>query len=115
MAQKLFVGGLSYNINETQLNELFSQIGSVTSCKLIIDRYSGQSKGFGFVEMENDEEADKAIKELNGKEIEGRKIVVNVARPMEERPRNFSPDRRQYSQNNSGYGGRDDHRQRRGR
>lgn len=95
MSKRLFVGGLPYSLTETQLKDYFEKVGTVSSCNLIIDRYSGRSKGFGFVEMENDAEADKAIETLNGKDLEGRKIVVNVARPMEERPpRDFQSDRR---------------------
>jgi len=87
MPQKLFVGGLPYTVDSSQLEEMFSKIGKVVSCDVIIDRNSGRSKGFGFVEMENDNEADEAIEKLNDTELEGRKIVVNVARPREERPR----------------------------
>src|SRR3990167_10535311 len=95
MSKRLFVGGLPYGISNTQLEEMFTQFGAVVSCNVITDKFTGRSKGFGFVEMENDEEADKAIQSLNGKDLEGRKIVVNVARPMEERPpRDFHSDRR---------------------
>lgn len=87
MSKKLFVGGLPYTITSSQLEEIFSKFGKVVSCDVITDRYSGQSKGFGFVEMENDKEADEAIEKLNDTELEGRKIAVNVARPREERPR----------------------------
>lgn len=98
MSKRLFVGGLPYSLTETQLKDLFAAEGTVSSCNLIIDRYSGRSKGFGFVEMENDDEADKAIASLNGKDVEGRKIAVNVARPMEERPpRDSHSDRGGYS------------------
>jgi len=84
MSKRLFVGGLPYSLTENQLKDLFAEFGTVTSCSLIIDRYSGQSKGFGFVDLD-DADADKAIETLNGKEIEGRKIVVNIARPAEDR------------------------------
>lgn len=87
MAKNLFVGGLPYSVTDSKLNEMFSKIGTVTSATVISDRDTGQSKGFGFVEMENDKEADEAIKKLNGTEMEGRGITVNVARPKEERPR----------------------------
>jgi len=70
------------------LQELFTKIGKVVSAKVIVDRTTNQSKGFGFVEMASDEEAQKAIKELNNTEVDGRKIAVNEARPMEDRPRN---------------------------
>ena len=87
MATKLFVGSLSWGVNDDQLNDFFAQIGEVESAKVIIDRDSGRSKGFGFVEMKNDADAKKAIDELNGKELDGRAVSVNEARPREERPR----------------------------
>lgn len=87
MAKKLYVGGLSYNTNENTLKETFSQAGTVESATIIIDKMSGRSKGFGFVEMTSDEEAQKAIEMLNGKELDGRTITVNEARPLESRPR----------------------------
>lgn len=87
MAKKLFVGGLSYDTSEDVLRETFAKVGAVESAIIIKDKMSGRSKGFGFVEMTNDEEADKAIESLNGADLEGRKMTVNVARPMEERPR----------------------------
>src|SRR4030065_2555395 len=86
MAKRLFVGSLSYDVTQSQLEELFAGVGTVESATLITDKFSGQSKGFGFVEMSSDEEAAKAITELNGKELSGRNIVVNEARPREERP-----------------------------
>lgn len=85
MATKLYVGKLAYATTEETLNNLFTGYGNVVSAQLIMDRDSGQSKGFGFVEMENDSEAQAAIKELDGKEVDGRAIVVNVARPREDR------------------------------
>jgi RNA recognition motif-containing protein len=85
MAMKLFVGSLSYNVTSEQLEEVFAAIGTVVSAVVIVDRYSNQSKGFGFVEMSTDDEAKKAIAELNGKEVDGRPIVVNEARPQENR------------------------------
>lgn len=81
MAKKLFVGGLPYTLTDSQLEAHFAKTGQVLSAKVIVDRYSGQGKGFGFVEMANDDEANKAITELSGSELEGRKIVVNEARP----------------------------------
>ncbi len=87
LSKKLYVGGLPYSVTNTQLEEMFAKIGKVISAVVIMDRNSGQSKGFGFVEMEVDAEADKAIAELNETEMEGRKIIVNVAKPREERPR----------------------------
>lgn len=86
MASKLFVGSLSFNVDDKQLKELFASVGEVISASVISDRYSGQSKGFGFVEM-SDDDAKEAIKQLNGKELDGRAIVVNVARPREDKPR----------------------------
>jgi RNA recognition motif-containing protein len=87
MAKKLFVGGLAYSITSSQLKDIFSKIGKVISCDVIKDRDTDRGKGFGFVEMENDKEADEAIEKLNDTELEGRKVVVNVAKPREERPR----------------------------
>ena len=87
MAKKLFVGGLSYNTTEDTLRNTFAQAGTVESATVIIDKMSGRSKGFGFVEMTSDEEAGKAIEMFNGKEIDGRTVTVNEARPMEARPR----------------------------
>jgi len=87
MAKKLYVGGLSYGTTEDALKELFAQAGTVESATIITDRMSGRSKGFGFVEMSSDEEAQKAIELFNGKELEGRKLTVNEARPMESRPK----------------------------
>ena len=87
MAKRLFVGGLSYSVTSAQLEEMFAKHGKVTSADVITDKYSGRSKGFGFVVMVDDKEADEAIKQLNDTEVDGRKIVVNVARPREERPR----------------------------
>nr|WP_321465772.1 RNA-binding protein [uncultured Desulfobulbus sp.] len=78
---KLFVGSLPYNIVESELSELFSQFGSVVSAKLIIDQFSGESKGFGFVEMSTRSEGHKAMDELNGKEYKHRKLVCNEAKP----------------------------------
>lgn len=87
MAQKLYVGNLAYGVTEEQIKELFAPVGVVESVSLITDRQTGNSKGFAFVEMTNDEEAQAAIEQLNGKEIEGRSLNVSKARPREERPR----------------------------
>ncbi len=87
MVTKLFVGGLAYSVTKDQIQELFSQAGKVVSCDLIIDRFSGQSKGFAFVEMSTSEEAKEAIAKFNNFELNERKIVVNVARPKEDRGR----------------------------
>lgn len=83
--KKLYVGNLPYSVTEAALSELFASYGKVSSIALITDRMSGQPKGFGFVEMESDSEAEKAIAGLNGKDLEGRAIVVNEARPREDR------------------------------
>jgi len=87
MAKKLYVGGLSYDTSEDSLKEAFAKAGTVESAVIITDKMSGRSKGFGFVEMSSEEEAQKAIEMWNGKEFEGRNLTVNEARPMEERPR----------------------------
>jgi RNA recognition motif-containing protein len=99
MAKKLYVGSLPYKATEDQLRELFSKAGEVVSVAIIIDKFSGQSKGFGFVEMASDEEATRAIDMLNGSQMGERTIVVNEARTMAERPprdnsRGGSGDRR---------------------
>lgn len=85
MATKLFVGSLSYGVNDDQLADFFASVGTVASAKVIVDHETGRSKGFGFVEMSSDDEAQAAIKQLNGKELDGRPIVVNEARPQEKR------------------------------
>ncbi|NCA94093.1 MAG: RNA-binding protein [Sphingobacteriia bacterium] len=85
MAKKLYVGNLSYSVKDGDLNQLFSQAGAVESAVIINDRATGRSKGFGFVEMSNDDEAQKAIDMFNGQEIDGRKLTVNEARPMQPR------------------------------
>lgn len=84
---KLYVGNLPYSINDDGLKDLFSASGEVVEAKVISDKFSGRSKGFGFVTMKDDAAAEKAIKEMDGKEMEGRAIKVNVARPMRERER----------------------------
>ena len=86
MATKLYVGGLPYSTQEDALKELFTQAGSVVSAVIIMDKMSGRSKGFGFVEMSNNDEAQKAISMFNGQDFEGRKLTVNEARPLEARP-----------------------------
>lgn len=86
MAMKLYVGGLAYSVTDQELEALFAEQGQVVSASVIKDRDSGQSKGFGFVEMADIKEGQKAIAELNGKEVSGRSIVVNQARPQEPRP-----------------------------
>jgi RNA recognition motif-containing protein len=86
MAKKLYVGNMSYSTTEDGLRETFAAAGTVESVQLITDRMSGRSKGFGFVEMATDEEAQAAIAMFNEKEVDGRKLVVNEARPMGDRP-----------------------------
>ncbi len=95
METKLYVGNLSYSSTEASLQAMFEQAGAVKSVQIIKDRDSGRSKGFGFVEMGTQEEAEKAITMFNGKEVEGRTLTVNIARPREER---------------GGFGGGDDRR-----
>ncbi len=85
----IYVGSLLFKMTEADLKELFEEYGEVSSAKIIMDKYSGRSKGFGFVEMPNDAEAKKAIDELNGKEIQGRKIIVNESIERPERRGNF--------------------------
>ncbi len=82
MSKKLYVGGLPYSIDDAQLRDLFASYGEILSASVIMDKFSGRSKGFGFVEMSNDQEAEKAIAEMNGKDVGGRSITVNEARPM---------------------------------
>lgn len=82
MAKKLYVGGLSYNTTEQGLRDLFARTGEVESVKIITDRDTGRSKGFAFVEMKSDSDAEAAIQQLNGKEFDGRRLAVNEARPQ---------------------------------
>ncbi len=86
MAKKLYVGGISYTTTDDGLKQAFSQSGTVTSATIIMDKFSGRSKGFGFVEFENDAEADAAVESWNGKELDGRRLTVNEARPFQPRP-----------------------------
>ena len=92
MAAKLFVGSLSFNVTEDQLKELFETMGTVVSTAIIMDRDTNRSKGFGFVEMSTDQEAEAAVNSLNGKDLDGRALVVNIARPKEDRPARPSYD-----------------------
>lgn len=93
MAKKLFVGNLSFGTTEAALKDIFAQAGEVESAVIMMDKMTGKSRGFGFVVMPNDAEAEKAIETLNGNDFEGRKLTVNEARPMTERPprRDFNP------------------------
>jgi RNA recognition motif-containing protein len=86
MAKKLYVGNLPYGIDEQQLRDLFSQAGEISDVAVITDKYTGQSKGFAFVEMATDEAAEEAIKQFDGYSLSNRQMVVNVARPREDRP-----------------------------
>lgn len=87
MGNKLYVGNLPYQVRDSDLEQAFSQFGQVTSAKVMMERETGRSKGFGFVEMGSDAEAQAAITGMNGQPMGGRSIVVNEARPMENRPR----------------------------
>jgi RNA recognition motif-containing protein len=100
MGNKLYVGNLSYNVRDDDLQQAFAQYGTVSSAKVMMDRDTGRSKGFGFVEMGSDPEAQAAINGMNGQALEGRAIVVNEARPREERPGGFGR-----SGGGGGYGG----------
>lgn len=94
---KLFVGGLPFRVNDDELAEAFSEHGTVASAKVIMDRETGRSKGFGFVEFENEDEGKAAEKAMNGSEMDGRSLTVNEARPMEKRPpRNDGGNRRSW-------------------
>ena len=98
MAKKIYVGNLSFQTTDADLNQMFSEVGQVESVQIITDRDTGRSKGFDFVEMSDDEAAAKAIERFNGKEVNGRALTVNEARPME---------RRDSGSRGSGGGGRD--------
>jgi RNA recognition motif-containing protein len=94
MAKKLFVGGIPFSCTNETLKAHFASVGAVESASIIMDRATGRSKGFGFVEMVTDEDAQQAIDKLNGSDLEGRTINVSEARPMTERPQRESRDRR---------------------
>jgi len=98
----IFVAGLSFKVNDADLASLFEEYGSITSAKVITDRQSGRSKGYGFVEIADDEAAEKAIAELNGAEYDGRTLSVSEAKPREERP---SRPRNSFGGNRGGGGG----------
>lgn len=99
MGNKLYVGNLAYSVRDDSLHQTFAEFGNVTSAKVMMDRDTGRSKGFGFVEMGSDAEAQAAINGMNGQSLEGRPLVVNEARPREERPGGFR------SGGGGGYGG----------
>ena len=105
MGNKLYVGNLSYNIRDEDLQQAFAQYGSVASAKVMMDRDTGRSKGFGFVEMGSDAEAQAAINGMNGQALDGRAIVVNEARPREERPGGFGGGGGGRSGGGGGFGG----------
>ena len=86
MGNKLYIGNLPYSVRDSDLEQAFGQFGSVTSAKVMMDRETGRSKGFGFVEMGSDAEAQAAVSGMNGQPMDGRSVVVNEARPMESRP-----------------------------
>jgi RNA recognition motif-containing protein len=100
---KLFVGNLSFNTTENDLQDMFAAHGSVVEANLMMDRASGRPRGFGFVTMSTPEEAEAAITALNGKNVDGRSLTVNVAKPREERSSGSSGGRRQYSGGSSRY------------
>ena len=105
MGNKLYVGNLSYNVRDEDLQQAFAQYGSVSSAKVMMDRDTGRSKGFGFVEMGSDAEAQAAINGMNGQSLDGRAIVVNEARPREERPGGFGGGGGRPSGGGGGFGG----------
>ena len=96
----IYVGNLSYQTTEDELRDLFAEFGDVVSAKLIVDKFTGQSKGFGFVEMSNNSEAQKAIDELNGRDVNGRNVTVNQARPRQDRSRGGGGGGRDYGGGN---------------
>ena len=98
----IYVSNLSFNVADEDLKDFFAEYGEITSAKIIMDRATGRSRGFGFVEMPNEEEAKKAIQELDGGVVEGRTISVTVAKPREERPSNNNNNRRSFSNNGGG-------------
>ncbi len=106
MSAKLFVGNLSFNITENDLQDAFAAHGTVLEANLMMDRSTGRPRGFGFVTMSTPEEAQKAIEAMNGKELAGRALTVNIARPREERSGNGSGGGRGYGAGRSNGGGR---------
>lgn len=115
MAAKLFVGGLSWGTTDDKLREFFSQAGTVVSATVIIDRFSGKSKGFGFVEMSTPEEAEQAKLKLNGQSLDDRTIAINDARPQAPRENRFGGGGGSFDRNSGGGGGRPDRKGRGGR
>jgi cold-inducible RNA-binding protein len=113
MGTKLYVGNLSFNTTENELQELFSQAGTVQEVTLMQDKFTGKSRGFAFVTMGSEEDAQNAISKLNGQTVEGRALTVNEARPRESRPPGGGGGRG-YGGGGGGYGGRREGGQRRG-
>ena len=107
MSAKLFVGNLSFNVTENDLQDAFAAHGTVIETNLMLDRATGRSRGFAFITMGSDEEAQKAITALNGKELSGRALTVNIARPREERPGGGGGGGRRSYGGGGGGGGRD--------
>jgi RNA recognition motif-containing protein len=105
MGKRLYVGNLSYSVDSSELEQMFSAHGSVQSAEVVSDRMTGRSKGFGFVEMGTDEEAQAAIAALNGQQSNGRALTVNEAKPREERPRGGGGGGGGYGGGGGGYGG----------
>jgi hypothetical protein len=105
MGNKLYVGNLPYQVRDSDLEQAFGQFGQVTSAKVMMERETGRSKGFGFVEMGSDAEAQAAITGMNGQSMGGRSVVVNEARPMEQRPRGFGGSGGGGGGGGGGYGG----------
>ncbi len=105
MGNKLYVGNLPYSVRDSDLEQAFGQFGAVTSAKVMMERDTGRSKGFGFVEMGSDAEAQAAISGMNGQPLGGRSVVVNEARPMEQRPRGFGGGGGGYGGGGGGGGG----------
>jgi RNA recognition motif-containing protein len=109
MSNKLFVGNLSFNVTENDLNDAFAAHGTVTETNLMMDRTTGRPRGFGFVTMSSPAEAEKAIEAMNGKELDGRALTVNIARPREDRPAGGAGGgggrRREFGGSGGGYGG----------
>ncbi len=103
----IYVGNLSYSATENSMKDLFEGYGTVTTAKIVTDKFTGSSRGFGFIEMPNADEAQRAIDELNGKDFDGRKIVVNESRPRETTGRDNRAPRREGGYSNSRDGGRD--------
>ena len=110
MGNKLYVGNLPYTFRDGELEQAFSQFGTVTSARVMMERDTGRSKGFGFVEMSTDEEAQSAIERHHGQEMGGRPLTVSEARPMQPRPGGFSGSRGPRPGGGGGYGRRGDDR-----